>query len=96
MTTQDIEQAILEIMIELYEKEYKGKIKVTELKVTNKVIGYQLILGLNRVERPFFLVREGTPEEFLKFVREELRSANFGSMNFYSGYRIEPYEEQQK
>lgn len=79
MTTQDIEQAIRDLIKSLYCKEYQGVLKVYE--TTYKFpgeepehVGYRMDLGLNKDEKPLSIACDGTAEEFIKFIEKELRS----------------------
>ena len=73
MTTQDIEQAIRDLIKSLYCVEYQGVLRVYE--TTYKFpgeepehVGYRMDLGLNKDEKPLSIACDGTAEEFLKFI----------------------------
>ena len=71
MDTKDLELAVLDMIKNLYECEYVGKIKVKETKR-----GYLLELGLGKNDVPYTLAFDGNEECFLKYLKNELREAN--------------------
>ena len=88
MTMEDLEQAILDIVKKSYCAEYKGKLKVSELKDDNNVIGYHLTLGLNNIDKPITINREGDVCNFLKFVESELRKRHLHYSTYSFGYKV--------
>jgi len=65
-----LEQAILDIIEEVYKAKYVG-----ELRVTKWGNGYKLILGLNNPEiHPIVISADLSDTDFLKFIRKELIS----------------------
>lgn len=94
MTLTELEQAVLTIIEEVYCKKYVGKIKIKEILDCNKkVIGYNLWLGLNNIERPLTIQKEGTQDEFLKYIRRNLSSRHLNDVFFYSGYQLPPKDD---
>ncbi len=88
MTTEDIEQAILDLIKEIYCSTYISKLKVRELKdEANNVIGYHLELGMNNVDKPITINKEGTIEEFLKCIRAELSVRHLRDTTYSLGYK---------
>ena len=84
MTTIEIEQAILDIFKRIYCKEYISKLKVTVLSSE----GYNLMLAMNNKDKPININYEGTVENFLKFVEEELRQRHFNTDTYSRGYKV--------
>ena len=80
---QDIEQAILEIFKEEYNKEYVGTIEVTTLDP----IGYNVRLGLGNTDKPMFISAELDKDSFLKYFREEVRNRNLDTIKWFTGYQ---------
>lgn len=65
----DLEKAILQIICEVYKKQYIGDLKVK--KIPN---GYSLYLYLGKEFSPIEMAADLSAEDFLKFVRQELVS----------------------
>ncbi len=87
MTTEELEQVILDLIKEVYCVKYIAKLKVKELKGENKIIGYHLELGMNNVDKPITINKEGTIEDFLKCIREELRLRHLHYTTYSLGYK---------
>ena len=87
MTMEELEQVILDLIKEVYCVKYIAKLKVKELKGENKVIGYHLELGMNNVDKPITINKEGTIEDFLKCIREELRLRHLHYTTYSLGYK---------
>lgn len=96
MSISQLEQAIQDLIVELYCKVYKPRIIVREIKDKKEVIGYTLVLSLNNREKALTISSDGTPEQFLKRVREELRSRRLDSVDYYNGYQLDPDKEREK
>ena len=88
-----LEQEVLEIINEVTESCYKGKLKVivtlpkknkcdSDCKVLNDPI-YELRLYLDRWYTPVILSYEGTEEEFKKFVKNEIKKNKYEKIGFY-------------
>jgi hypothetical protein len=87
MTMADLEQAILDIIKEVYCARYTAKLKVKELKDGDEVIGYHLELGMNNVDKPITINKEGTVEDFLKCIKDELRLRHLHYTTYSLGYK---------
>lgn len=87
MTTQELEQAILESFITINKVKYIGRIKVIEHKDHD---GYTLVLGLNNNEKELTMSCDGTAEQFLSFIRKEIRERQLCRVDYYSGYQVKP------
>ena len=88
-----LEQEVLDIINEVTESCYIGKLKVV---VTNPTKGkcdsrclelndplYELYLYFDRYYTPTILAYEGTEEEFKEFVRNEIKKNKYEKVHFY-------------
>lgn len=78
MTTQELEQVIREYILDIYKKEYIGKIKIEKLDP----MGYCIYLGLSMIERPLVIYAELDDKQFLKFLRKELTDKRFNMIHY--------------
>ena len=88
MTTQDIEQVILEAVQDIYHKKYVGKLEVRQLSK-----GYQLLMWFNKPEAPITISAECSAENFIKFIRKELRERHFELVQYFTGYKYDPKDD---
>ena len=89
MGTDEIEQAVQEIIKKVYCSDYCKKITVLELiDYLGNIYGYDLKLILNQDERPIRIILEGTVDNFLKNVELELYERNLIDTKFYTGYKV--------
>ena len=98
MTVQELEQAIRDMFTELYCKEYTGRLSVVETFSTfpgeDPVhLGYIVKIGLNKDERPIDISKECTAEEFLDFVRQELKDRSFQRTKYFTAIQLYNDEE---
>lgn len=84
MTT--LENIILKFINEDSGCEYKGKIKVLQ----NDSNYYTLLLYLNLELSPMALGFEGTEEEFLEFVKDEIHKRQLHTIGRFGGYQTTP------
>lgn len=89
MYQNTIEQAILDLFTKLYCAEYASKLRIQELKDRDEVIGYSLELSLNNTDKPLYISAEGTIDQFLVIVENELRTRRLDRVDFYSGYQVD-------
>ena len=85
--TQDIEtikQEVIDIIEELYECKFIGKLKVTALDP----IGYSVAIDLLQGEDPIFA--EFPHDKFLKFLCEELRMRTLDRVQLFGLYKVFP------
>lgn len=88
MTLQELEVAIKDLFIQIYSKEYVGKLKLEELLTTdNQHRGYKLTLGMNNADKPLIISFEGDEKGYLKFLRQELRDRRLGDTHYFLGYK---------
>lgn len=86
MTIQELEQAILELIQNMYECKYVGLLKVTKLPV-----GYKLQLGWRHDDYPLSIMSDSpTEEDFINYIKEELRSRKLNKVKYFTGYKIYP------
>lgn len=98
MTTHDIEQAILDLIKNLYCKEYRGLLKVYETTYKfpgeePKHIGYRMDLGLNKDEKPLSIACDGTAEEFIKFIENELKQRSLIRTKYFTAIQLYDYKD---
>lgn len=91
------EQRVLDIIEEMLGVKYIGNlwVKRTRDMFTRKEDGYQLIMTLNNLDKPYYITYMGDDkEEFFRLVRTQLREDNIPSKVMYSyGQMIEPVKE---
>lgn len=87
--TQDIEnikQEIIDIIEELYECKFIGKLKVTILDP----VGYSVAIDLLQGDDPIFITAEFPHDKFLNFVCEELRTRTLDRVQLFGLYKVFP------
>ena len=89
ITTEQLEQAVLMIIKDVYDSIYYKKLKVKELiNYKGELYGYQLSIDINKQERPLVICIEGDSCYFLEQVRKELIERRLADINYYGGYKI--------
>lgn len=89
MTTKELEQAILELISTIYCKEYIGRIAVIETFTDDKEhLGYLLKLGLNKDEKPLAIAWEGSKEDYLPFIKEELKRLGLDLTKYFTAIQL--------
>ena len=73
-------------MRELYEMEFVGEIKIEDLEP----VGYKVSFNFNRSENPVVIIADLPDEEFLPFIKEEIRSRKFHKVKYYSASKLPP------
>ena len=71
-------------MRELYEMEFVGEIKIEDLEP----VGYKVAFNFNRSENPVVIIADLPDEEFLPFIKEEIRSRKFHKVKYYSASKL--------
>jgi hypothetical protein len=84
MTHTDLKQAILGCIRQLYKMEFIGEIKIEDLDP----VGYKVSLNLDRSENPLVLIADLPDEEFLDFIREEIRSRKLHKVKHYLATKV--------
>ena len=86
MTHTELNQVIREYMRELYEMEFVGEIKIEDLEP----VGYKVAFNFNKSENPVVIIADLPDEEFLPFIKEEIRSRKFHKVKYYSASKLPP------
>lgn len=73
-------------MRELYEMEFVGEIKIENLEP----VGYKVAFNFNKSENPVVIIADLPDEEFLPFIKEEIRSRKFHKVKYYSASKLPP------
>lgn len=73
-------------MRELYKMEFTGNIKIEDLNPT----GYKISFNFNNSENPLVIISDLPDEEFLPFIREEIRKRKFPKTKYYSTSKVYP------
>ena len=84
MTHTDLKQAILGCIRQLYKMEFIGEIKIEDLDP----VGYKVSLNLDRSENPLVLIADLPDDEFLEFMREEIRSRKLHKVKHYLATKV--------
>lgn len=77
MSTQELEALIRDNMKDIYNAEYKGK-----LKVEQKLNGFLIEIGMLTPEAPIVIYTELTGDKLKKFIKDELRNRQLSPENF--------------
>lgn len=92
MTAQELEQVILDNMKAIYKAEYIGKLWVNKIKHG----GWMIQFGLHTPDFPLTIYADLEDEDFIKFIKEELKSRRFGSVYFSELNELYPYNRNNK
>lgn len=88
MTPLDMSQVIRGYIRELYNLEYNKKIDVKNLEPE----GYQLSLYLDGSIHPFVLMADLPEQEFLQYVKEELRKRKLQKTKYFKLTKLYDYK----
>lgn len=88
MTALELEQVIRDQLLDMYNKQYIGKIYVEKLEP----IGYSIKLGLDTPEAPLVIYAELPDEKFLKFLKQELWTKRFNLKDYGKLWLTYPYD----
>lgn len=89
MERPELVQMILDYIKNLYKAEYEGSINVTQIGTT-----YRLNIGLPSYMNPSSIACDAnSDEEFLDFIKEELRVRNYMRVYFYRVNRLKEERE---
>lgn len=86
MTTAELEAAIRDIILDIYCKEYISKLIITELPEG----GYSAKFALNNIDKPLVISAQLNATDFLKFMKEELRTKSLWRIEYSLGYKTYP------
>lgn len=86
MTLTELKQVILGYIRELYKREYVGGLDIEYLDPT----GYKVSFYLDKGENPLAIITDLSEEEFLPFIKEELRSRKLHRMKYFSATKLPP------
>lgn len=86
MTHTELSQAIREYMNIIYDAEFIGRIKIEDLDP----VGYKVSFYLDSPEHPFVLIADLPDEEFLPFIKEELRKSKLVKTKYYKTIKLYP------
>lgn len=90
MRDKELEKVIHEYITVLYKAVYNGK-----LEVTNKDGIYILTLGVPAADIPTSIsLQTEDPKEFLKYIKEELKSRDYMRVYFYKIKKTEELRKQ--
>lgn len=78
----EIEKHIKEIIEEVIDGKYIGKLKVVTEPVNDSIL-WMLLLYLDLEMTPLVLAYEGTEEEFTEFIRSEMKSRKLQTVKFW-------------
>lgn len=78
----EIEKHIKEIIEEVIDGKYIGKLKVVTEPVNDSTL-WMLLLYLDLEMTPLVLAYEGTEEEFTEFIRSEMKSRKLQTVKFW-------------
>lgn len=88
MTIQELEQAIREYIMDIYNRKYIGKLNIQKLDP----VGYSVKFGMDTPLQPITIYAELEDNEFLKFIKQEIKSRRFNLL-FYGELKLEyPYD----
>ena len=86
MTHTELKQVILDYILELYKCMFIGDIKIEDLDPE----GYKVSFYLDRSENPVVIISDLPDEQFLPFIKEELRARKFQKVKHYLAYKTPP------
>lgn len=86
MTIDEIKYSILDIIEQVYQRKYIGKLYIARLDP----IGLQVKFGMNNVDKPIVISAQLNDVDFLKFLKEELRSRGLNTVKYFLGVKSYP------
>lgn len=78
MTIPELEQVILDYLKDMYHKRYIGKLSIQKLEPE----GYYIKMGMNTPNQPIVIYAELPDDEFLKFLKRDLKDRRFNLVDF--------------
>lgn len=88
----EIEKQVKEIIEEVIEGKYIGKLKVVSEPINDSVL-WMLLLYLDLELTPMILAYEGDRREFLDFIRKELKARKLQTVKFWKAIQVYPRDE---
>ena len=73
-------------MRDLYKMEYIGGLDIESLDP----VGYKVSFNFDRSEMPLVIIADLPDEEFLPFIKEELRSRKLQRVKYYNATKLPP------
>lgn len=86
MTHTELKQAILDYIRDLYKMEFIGIIKIESLYPE----GYKVSFNFNNSENPLVIISDLPDEEFLKYIKEEIRCRKFLKTKYFKTTKLPP------
>lgn len=80
---KQIENDIRNIIDEVTNSKYIGKLKVIQDKISDDETLWMLLLYLDTEMTPMILAHEGTEEEFKDFIRSEMKTRKLQNVRFF-------------
>lgn len=78
MTITELEQVIQDCFLDIYHKKYIGRMLIQKLDP----VGYCIKLGMDRPFQPTVIYAELEDKDFIKFLREDIKSRRFNMTCF--------------
>lgn len=88
MTTQELKQVIQDLFRDIYNKIYIGKLDIEKLNP----IGYCIKFGMDRPEKPTVIYAELEDKDFIKFLKEQIKSMRINLLHHGKLYLTYPYD----
>lgn len=73
-------------MRDLYQMEYIGGLEIEDLNP----VGYKISFNFDRSEMPLVIIADLPNDEFLPFIKEELRSRKLQRVKYYNATKLPP------
>lgn len=86
----DIEKNIKDIIEEVSDSKYVGKLAVNKEDIPNDKPLWMLLLYLDLEQSPMVWAYQGSEEDFLEYVRSEVRSRKLHAVHFWKGVQNLP------
>lgn len=87
MTEDEIKNKVICIIEELYRACYIGK-----LRVTIKNGQTEVAFGLHTMDKPITIISDLKDDDFIQFIRNELRFHRLNRAEFFTGYKTDIYD----
>ena len=86
MTLTELKQVILGYIRELYNREYIGQLDIIALDP----VGYKVSFNFAKANNPLVIISDLPDEEFLPFIKKELRNKKLHSTEYYKITKLQP------